>query len=408
MELLDYHKRRAPETATAKGFSLNAHDNTTFEPLLLFSHKADEKPVHQYATRSQYLKLEAHRRAREEKAFLFADLQVKDFVYAEEFERHFRKKGEKNYLAVIHIDGNTMGMRIQSFVERLERRNTHSLEDSLGQLAALSAEINTTYKRILRETIERVYQTRRKQEGVATIPFRPIICDGDDITVICAAGDAFTFIHTFMDALATCRLRSLESAGLSAALTAGAGIALVKHGFPFSTAYDIAEQLCKNAKRRALDLGYSGENSRSSVDFHVCYSGVTSDIDSFRKRHYTFEETKLHLRPYVFCTEDDRESCPTHNRFDFSQSFVKIQSALSGFPKNKLKGLRNAYSEGLEATKTYAAMIKARHGVERDTAETAELLSQPFIETEMGTRAQFFDVLDVLDFLTPEPAGGQQ
>ncbi|MCL2047056.1 MAG: hypothetical protein FWG88_11830 [Oscillospiraceae bacterium] len=379
MEILDYNKRKTPNANTVGGFSINAHDNTSFEPILLFEDK--------YAPRSKYLKLELEANIVKGNVPYFRSIEIDGIEYVRNFES-FRQKEQKNYLAVIHLDGNTMGMRIRRFVQNLPGEDKFADMTSLGRL---SAEINTAYQDTMRTTIEKVYQGRIKE-----VPFRPVILDGDDVTVVCAAQDAFLFISIFMQTLNEHKLLSLEEAGISANLTAGAGIAIVKHGFPFYTAYEIAEELCKSAKSKTLKLGYEGDNSRSSVDFHICYGGVTDSIEAFRERNYVFENYTLPRRPYIFNGKDE------HKLFDFDKGFEATKNSIVGaIATNKLKGLRQAYGEGEMAAGIYGDYIKSRHAGEPDE-KVALLLSEPFEEYNGTNYGIFFDILDLLDFVAPE------
>ncbi len=67
-----------------------------------------------------------------------------------------------------------------------------------------------------------------------------------------------------------------RDAGHDVGLTAAAGVALVKWQFPFSQAYNLAEQLCSSAKKRGRD--------RSYVDWHILYETNVPDLDHIRAR----------------------------------------------------------------------------------------------------------------------------
>jgi hypothetical protein len=372
MEELDKNKKTAPNVFTAKGFSINAHENTTFEPFLLFGNKVN--------TKTKHFKLNSYEQCDDKKCF------VDNFdVYK------VNEEGEKNYLAVIHIDGNTMGIRIRKFVENLSKELP--LAEQLKKLAVLSEEIDQTFHNVLDETIKRMFSDKD------ALPFRKVICDGDDVTVICLAKDAFKFVEIFMNLLSE---KYLPSLGKDKKITAGAGVAIVKFRFPFYTAYEIAEQLCKNAKRKALDLGYSGENSKSSMDFHVCYGGITTEIKKFRNQNYKQKDFNLSLRPYVFGASD--------KNFDYKNGFEQsLKDFYYGedkmFAKNKLKELRNAYVIGINAAKQYSEMIKARHK-DKEDEKAVQTIADNIVEIKsgkfQGKYAKYFDVLDVLDFLAPD------
>lgn len=367
-------KGTMPSVKTAQGFSINAHDNTTFEPLLLFGDKV--------STKSSYLKEKAYN-----------DISADEYKYINDFA-DFRSDaaGDRNYLAVIHIDGSTMGMKIQQFTEKLERKGL-PFEEQLKKLGKLSKEINEAFSGILNKTVCAIFKDRKNESG--KLPFRKVVCDGDDVTVICLASDAFKFTETFMEKLAEYEFKAFGGE----TITAGAGIAIVKFRFPFSAAYSIAEELCKNAKKKALALDYNEDKSRSCMDFHVCYGGATTDIKEFRRRNYLVDNYNLAMRPYIFGDEEE------------PFSYLKFKKALEKFrngkpiAKSKLMGLQNAYGKGKAAVDQYCEMLKARHTGE--DKKIAEQLADAFIEIEskdtdksIEQYAKYFDALDVLDFVT--------
>jgi len=424
MARLDDNKRRTPNISTAKGFSINAHDNINFEPVLLFDKG--------FATKSKYYKIEMYEKKRKKHGLnIIGNLNTDErFSYVNSFnkeekdkikdedliELYFIKQEAKNYLAIIHIDGNTMGIKIRKFVEEQQG----NLFESLGGLRKLSYEINNTYQKVLTSTINEVY-AQYANKLVETdkirieIPFRPIIVDGDDVTVICAAENAFDLVKIFMKNLSK---KPLDSFGDESKLTAAAGIAFVNVGFPFHTAYDMAEQCCKNAKSETLKRGFDGDikDNKSSIDFQICYSGVTNKIKEFRTINYIFNGTndgeksvyKLNIRPYIF--EIGNEIYSYENGFE-----KNIKDIANKIARSKLKAMRNNYGKGVLSAKTYGEFLLARSANEdEENQKTAKLLSSPFLfdavyknkdgKTEKSYFAKFFDVLDVLEFISPDAA----
>ena len=395
MLCLDNQKRITPNVSTAKGFSINAHDNINFETVLLFN---DE-----FATKNKYFKTEMYsNKKKQERGFnIFEGLEIGDINITDDFDA-FQKENKKNYLAVIHIDGNTMGIKIREFVQE----QNCSLIESLGKLGKLSFEINKTYRAVLSKTVKEIYKN-----DSGTIPFRPIIVDGDDVTVICAAENAFDFVKIFMDNL---NENTINSLGENDKLTAAAGIAFVNIGFPFYTAYDIAEQCCKNAKNITRKRGFDGEekDNKNSMDFQICYSGVTNSVSEFRDSNYIFKRNenekksvyKLNIRPYIF-GEDIKEIYGYENGFDETKKNI-----IGKIARSKLKGLRNEYGKGILAAETYGDFLLARATDEdEETQKTAELLSKPFFPDLPDCDeyyAKFFDVLDILDFIETEKESG--
>lgn len=355
MDDLDKQKKNMPLAATTGGFSINAHENESFEPVLLINGGV-------VAPKTKYLKREAAN----------ADGKKK---FITEMDKFFEAgKDGKRVLAVIHIDGNTMGIKIREFVESLGDGN---LIDQLNEMRKLSIAISNAFKDVLDTVIDELFVNQ-----TVDIPFRPIVSDGDDITVICKSTDAFEFVIRFMDKLSDTKIAGLKGFTLSA----GAGIAFVNVGFPFYTAYDMAEQLCKSAKKNALGTG------KSSVDFHICLGGVTTDIKEYRKKNMTFNhdgmEYNLLRRPYIFNSEAS----------DSFEAFYNMKETVigSGVARSKLKGLRNEYGKGVLAATTYWDFLKAKASADENLEKLLKLTKEPF--DKKGT-ATLFDILDVMDLL---------
>ncbi|MDR1532353.1 MAG: hypothetical protein LBS62_09265 [Clostridiales bacterium] len=378
---LEKYKRTAPMVQTAGGFSINAHHNETFEPVLLM-----DEGNGRYSAKSVWLKNQAFEKGG-------AIVNVPDVVFTTDFEK-YRKDG-KNYVAVIHIDGNTMGIKIQEFVKKLHTENGKKLLDGLQALKNLSVRISRVYNKVLAETITELVKLPIMAAWINSdgeIPLRPVIADGDDVTVICAAEIAFPFVKLFMESLG--QDKSLPE---FSAVTAAAGVAFVKFGFPYYTAYEMAEQLCKNAKSETRKRECTDAKVRSSMDFQIYYGGVTSDLATFRKANYIKEGYELHKRPYVFSQK--AEEAPSPGVFDYSD-FEKCRReikkyTLNGEPKelarNKAKGLRTAYGKGAEEARIYSRMLRSRDGWDKE----------PFD----GKYAVYFDALDVMDFEGGEGIG---
>lgn len=137
----------------------------------------------------------------------------------------------EGYIAVIHADGNAIGERIMAL--------------PAGQLSAFSHALTAATRGAAKEAFAGVAVHEKHPE---TVLARPIVLGGDDLTAIVAADQALGFVQRYLEAFT--RLTS-QAPALAApqGLTASAGVALVKVGFPFHAAHELAESLCKGAKR---------------------------------------------------------------------------------------------------------------------------------------------------------------
>ncbi|MDR0918759.1 MAG: hypothetical protein LBM93_05850 [Oscillospiraceae bacterium] len=381
---LDKNKKNTAYSVPFGGFSLNAQDNETFEPIIMVEDGENIK----YFPRSKYLKLKAYKKLIKE---IEGNKKSDDVHFSTEFEK-FHKDG-KNFIAVIHIDGNTMGKAIRAYNESL----TGKLSDCLFKLRQMSVKISALYNSVLDETIAEIYEkykeTHKQQEIEKNgFLFRKIISDGDDITVICAAELALDFSEMFLTKLeksAEDESKKIENY----TPTAAAGIAFVGIKFPYYDAYNIAEALVKNAKKKTLER-MGDEKPYSSIDWQIMYGGIAEDIAEFRRENYQLDDnTFLNIRPYIFTKPENPYAYEL-----FIEKKDKINALLEkGFSRGKLKKLRNAYGMGFDSAENYGEFIKSREQGGKFEKQ-AEELSEVFQKTDGKTYAKWFDVLDIMDF----------
>lgn len=134
----------------------------------------------------------------------------------------------EGYVAVVHADGNRVGERVMG------------LGDDLDALQRFSRHLGDATARAARRAVARLCEESRAQ---ARIPARPIVLGGDDLTFLVSARYALPFTDLYLQAFAD-ETRDLSGGGLQAS----AGIALVKPGWPFHSAHELAESLCNTAK----------------------------------------------------------------------------------------------------------------------------------------------------------------
>ena len=372
-------KQTHSAVGSAGGFAINALDVNTGEPLI----RCKDGEVRAASLKSK------RNNADDGKLLI-----MENFDFTKHFEKH-RKADSKSFVAVTHIDGNSMGKNIQEFIKNLDKVPDSSVEKSLCQMKLLSQEIDNLYKEALNETVAEIYGEQDKEVAV-----RPAIRDGDDITFIIEAKKAFEFVKTYMNKLSK-EIEDKEEypimTGGNMQVSAGAGITFVHDKFPFDVAYDYAEQLCKSAKTKLKELSGEGKISESTscLDFQVIRSGMGDNIAEFREKRYRFRDNKedgkvynLETRPYFFIDGDAKNA---YAIFEELFAYVGESGEKKRLARNKLKMLRNAYSEGVQSANDCYALIKSR-----DKGGVAGDDRTAFSKDNV---AEFFDVLDVMDFV---------
>lgn len=394
MQALTTYKQNTAPIQTARGFAFGAQDNETKEPIVLVPTLKDSHC--KYASYGRFKKNEIFYSTRDEKS----SEEISQY-YADNFEQ-FRDEEEKSFVAVIHIDGNTMGKQIIDFANK-NQEEEETLFEQLKAMRELSKEISKIYRDTLDNTVNEIFKKeigtekayREAQELTKSIPYREIISDGDDITVIIKSNKALQFCDLFVKTLEKEKEGGNYSHLKDFHISVGIGIAFVHDKFPFSTAYDIAEQLCKNAKKRGLEYQFRKNNidvTHSSMDFQIIKSGMTTDIKNFRSSNYYLDKNNqepkcLLRRPYLYIKENNNTIPKEYTYSNFIDTHTELVNL--GIANNKLKALQHAYATSEMEIDYVIQMIKAR--------KKCEL--QPW----MGNKATYFDILDVWDYLK----GGQ-
>lgn len=192
-------------------------------------------------------------------------------------------KGNESLLAIIYIDGNSMGEKLKNLTSGAD-----SYAAGINALREFSKQTNKDFvvspiKAIQEKLYEKYEQNKGTDLGKRYL-FRPIISGGDEITLVCNARAVPLILETYFD--------TLKQSGDN---TACAGVAIFHSHAPFADVYEIAEQCCESGKRKAhKELS----QNKNFIDFHYCHSGITNSLDAIRYR----QEAAYTSRPYEYST----------------------------------------------------------------------------------------------------------
>jgi hypothetical protein len=154
--------------------------------------------------------------------------------------------GEGAYLAVIHADANSLGAVVQKLRETLARESDFAKARDLYR--RFSSAVQDATESSARAAFRVVEAEIKSSEFY---PLRPIVCAGDDLTVVIKAEHALAYVREFLvqfEKESQARLAELQI-GITDGLTACAGVAFVKKHYPYWRAYELSESLCKYSKR---------------------------------------------------------------------------------------------------------------------------------------------------------------
>ncbi len=326
-----------------------------------------------------------------------------------DFDNFGREAGEISYIAVVHADGNRMGSRIEDLRSRYprpedNRRYIQAMRDFSRAVEAASKQALSEISDLLLHyrspdgkaitgkaqnandewiKVGELGLTEDKQKGHLYVPFRPIVFGGDDLTFVTDGRLGLGLAAAYLDAFE----KAMNAQKSTRDIQACAGVTVVKAHYPFARAYDLADKLCRNAKK-------AWKREHSALDWHFAATGLFGDVQEIRDRQYFVPAGHLEMRPVLL-----REQAVTWRSWPGFAHVVK--EFLIGKEwedkRNKVIALRQALREGPEAVARFRSAY---------SLETLPLLAEG-IEALQTTgwdgagRCGYFDAVEAMDFFLP-------
>lgn len=243
-------------------------DYRTSLPLAELHHIGDRNEKVSYESKKKYMKYEEMLRDHTnwEKQIQTDGNDLQDNLIT--------RKGEESLLAVIYIDGNSMGARVERCLNGVDK----SYSACVQALRQFSEEIQTHY------IDKRIDDVDALLEKKANSGRRFVVYAGDEVTFICNARNAYDVAREYLSRLA-------EESPEGAPRTSCAGIAVFHSHAPFREAYRIAEECCESGKKL---MKKEGITDASLIDFHYCQGAFGTSLEEIRKE----EETEDSSRPW--------------------------------------------------------------------------------------------------------------
>jgi len=246
---------------------LKVQRNKVFIPLdlslnIMALNPSTSKPVVTYKNiqeKSTPLDRATEQKIEANKAFFAKNKNLKEFKNLSEMSNG------KNKIAIIHADGNGLGMLIPKLHEQRKKLSEFS--------KALDSATKTAF-------------SRAKNDEMS---IRDVILGGDDMVVICNANDALPFTKNF---LAYFEEETEKQTGSK--LTACAGIAYTNEKYPFHYAVSLAESLCDASKKHAKNI--DPELAPSCLMFHNIQSANFESWNKFIEDELTIKNEKNDIR----------------------------------------------------------------------------------------------------------------
>jgi hypothetical protein len=339
------------------------------------------------------------------------------YTFPDDFDDMGRSHGELSYLAVVHIDGNGMGKRFQAVGNGEDNRSY------INKLRALSGAINAAGQNALRKTIEEMAEMLRHTEPQKDepdhvqayraevsalshdlsivpsnhsdagkfLPFRPLVYGGDDVTFVCDGRLGLALAVQYIQAL-----EAETATRLTEPVHACAGVAIVKTHYPFVRAYELAENLCQNAKDFVRERQREGKEDASALDWHVAASGRGDSIAEIRKREYQAKDGKeLNLRPLLLRPGSDDK---LRSWSVVEQACWQLKYSNDWYERrNKVMALRETLRQGAEEVAQFRTRYNLAHLPQLSEEQSTDGRKKGF----QYDRCLYFDAIEALDIFLP-------
>ncbi|MCD8368035.1 MAG: hypothetical protein LUC48_08465 [Clostridiales bacterium] len=315
--------------------------------------------------------------------------------------------GEDNFIAVVHIDGNAMGKRVDALYK--QHGSAEAWDACCASLRRFSASIQNDFEDAFSEMVDTVQDNLAP--GTSTLPVRPVILAGDDVCFVTAGNIGLECARVFLEKLAA-KVNQEDKTPYAAC----AGVAIVHEKYPFHQAYDLAEELCSNSKRFGAELDENG--AVSAMDWHIEFGQLKDSLAELRKDYETEDGNRLELRPVVVCAQKGVDLTPMKNvrNYAFFRAMCQsMQGEYGSIARSKIKDLRTAFQQGKLESEFFLHDWQIEdllyHGIEAKyqpgdarAAWYKELLKRnikmekdAFIKIGDTERCLFFDAIEMID-----------
>ncbi|MCZ2459996.1 MAG: hypothetical protein LC128_10270 [Chitinophagales bacterium] len=309
----------------------------------------------QWISIASKVKIEKAEISQENLAINFKSELKGGYIFTDEIDR-LGQTQEKGYVAIVHVDGNGIGKK---FMEC----------EWLKDLRCLSKQVNGIANRVMKMLIDYTISLfegedalgkdegfelntygdnksdwKKEWQGRKILPIRPLITAGDDFTFICH-GKLGVHLAEKLIAFLNAEKITLPN-GTEEGLSACGGVAIVKTHYPFYKAYQLAEELTRQAKEVSRDTEKS-----SWLSYLISAGGFAGSLNDIEHQQYTTPDKKrLRMKAY---------------RVDKQASTIKIlkdriKEITNKWPNNKIMELRSMLKESKAQQDLFITETRAR------------------------------------------------
>ena len=339
-------------------------------------------------------------------------------------------KGDSSFVAIVHIDGNGMGARVNALYEQLNNE-TNSIDEYLKKVKMFSDCIDEDFKTAYKEMTEEVANAielgklddlRLKDKNGKRFPVRDIIMSGDDVCFVSEGRIGIECARIFIEKLRT-KVNAVDKKGYEAC----GGIAIVHSKYPFFRAYELAESLCSNAKRFGAALEQCFGNTTegkmngadiSSIDWHISFGELKDSVGQIRRDYQTADGKHLELRPYIIGGNEEKAKNEKIRRYENIRKLLLVlndkKERKQAYARGTIKQIRPILTQGELEVQKYLKFHKidiicreSYYGIFEpfDLDMIGKGVSQEgkvFIKTADGEdRSILFDAIEIMDEWLP-------
>lgn len=318
------------------------------------------------------------------------------FVKHDDWEKTLNEEqggqASKSYLAIVSLDGNAMGVKVQQFFEslneKLQTKGTIAEKNDayLKGQQQLSADIDDFFTEAFQRTIAHVMKDfdrwaksiygkdifceknkTRLEKAKKIVPIRPVVFSGDDVSFITYGVLGLEITRIFLQYLQQKPIKIDEN---ESTMNACAGVAIIPFRYPFWLGFDLAEKLCDHAKARLLedDSHWKKLTSKddatpydtSLIDWQLVEKGgVFDSVKDFRNKYYQTKDSdgrfsSLTMRPYYIQHKEESNKHFASYEGTFLKTIDGIRKTIKESAQedsdaagvSKWKQLRDVYHHG--------------------------------------------------------------
>lgn len=295
-----------------------------------------------------------------------------------------------DYRAVIHADGNNLGIIISRILQQMT-----DYEEAIHFRRKINTEIEEQFSEAVSGTVRDLkdYWMKHSDGRDAFVTEFQIVCRaGDDINVNCNANLVFPFLQFFYRNLKGTFIWKDERREVP--LYCCAGVAFVRKDCDYHSAFRLAEECCSSAKKAAK----APENLRNGlagnwVDFQVMDNPNSQELAMLRRRYYrSAERISLLLRPY--CLDPEAKDQP----YAYSALTKRIRALRQYSVTGSQRAvLHQSFMMGVGRFSSWITRFS------QENPDLANQLGKPiWWDPEDQMHATWFDAEELMDFVPAE------